>query len=234
VSMSTTGLEGGPVLDPDDLKMPENPRHRRAIELIAVAAETLLGAEHEVFRDMNWYPTDGRPAVAPDIMVLPADTLSAGAKSYRPASPDDPTPTLVVEVVSDTDTYSSLGAKVRRYRRLGAPCLVIDVAPDSFDIVLHRPGEIGSSSAVDTPIPELGNLVIGFEDTDLVIETGLVAETGARTRVSSIQQLIALDNTRADEANARADEATARATEASARADALAAQLRSLGIEPGA
>jgi len=72
-------------------------------------------------------------------MILPADTLAPMDKSYRPDSADAPHPTMVVEVVSDSDTFSGIGAKVGRYLRLGVPCLVIDLAPDSTNLVLHRP-----------------------------------------------------------------------------------------------
>ena len=206
MSMSSIDFEDGPVLDPDDLKMPENPRHRRAIELIALTAEARLGPGHTVYRDMNWYPRDGRTAVAPDIMILPADTLAPMDKSYRPDSADAPSPTMVVEVVSDSDTYSGIGAKVSRYLHLAVPCLVIDLAPDSTNLVLHRPHEL-PTPAIGTPIAELGDLQITFDGDDLVVTTR------SGTRVSSTHQLLQLET---------------------ARAERLAAQMRALGIEPEA
>jgi len=227
VSMARVDLDvdEGFVPDPDDLKMPENPRHRRAVEMVAAATERRLGSDLVVYRDMNWYPTDRANAVAPDIMVLPAGTLRGRAKSYRPTDDGDPLPSVVVEVVSDTDSYSSFMAKLRRYRRLGVPALVIDLEPDSLDVTAHRAGRI-AETVVDIPIAELGGIVIGFEGDDLVVRT----TDGAFVR--SVDELIESVVRRAEEQAARADTEAARADAEAARADALAARLRALGEEP--
>ena len=61
------------VADPDDLKMPESPDHRRVIDAIGIIASTLLEPTLTVYRDMNWYPPGGGNAVAPDLMVRATD-----------------------------------------------------------------------------------------------------------------------------------------------------------------
>lgn len=81
MSMPAVEFDDEPFVDPDELKMPESPQHRGATDLVALLAADLLGEGHAVYREMNWYPDDGGSAVAPDIMVLPAGTLPAGAKS---------------------------------------------------------------------------------------------------------------------------------------------------------
>ena len=84
VSVPTTASDpdGDELFDPDLVKMPENPRHRRIIELLAVAADRALRPEQVVYRDMNWYPLDGGTALAPDIMVLPAEAMDADVEPY--------------------------------------------------------------------------------------------------------------------------------------------------------
>ena len=56
--------------------MPESPHHRRVVDAIGLAATSLLGADFDVFRDMNWYPPDGA-VPGPDVMVLPGGAFKA-------------------------------------------------------------------------------------------------------------------------------------------------------------
>ncbi len=113
--------------DPDTLKMPENPDHRRIVDAIGIAAARQLRPNTIVYRDMNWYPSDGGHAMAPDLMTLPAGVLERGAKSYRQRLVHMPCPGVVVEVASNRSIAAgtspscgvALGAELR-WRRLSA------------------------------------------------------------------------------------------------------------------
>jgi hypothetical protein len=217
--------EHDPLFDPDELKMPESPAHRRTIDVIALAASRLLGPEHRVFRDMNWYPTDGGTAIAPDLFVLPADALplppgavASWPKSYRQDQSSGPSPSVVVEVPSDSDGFASLRSKVGRCRRLGATVYLVVVTASPPEVLrLEADGE-AEERWTDRPIPELGGLRIGFDEDALTVTTpdGL--------RATSDEDLT-------HQLDSRAAEAEGRAAEAESRAERLAARLRELGIE---
>lgn len=163
------------LFDPDDLKMPENPHHRRAVDAIGLAATSLLGPEFEIFRDMNWYPPDGGNAVAPDVMVLPAGAFVAApdlkpgepVKSYRQDKTGGPPPVVVVEVPSDTDTFTSLRAKAHRYLALGVPVYIVAIDEPVVDRL--DPDRPGIENWIDKPIPELGGLQLTFEDGEVAV-----------------------------------------------------------------
>lgn len=147
-------------IDPDTVKVAEGPAHRRATDLVATLAQHLLGSGSVVYRDMNWYPTDGGNAVAPDAMVLPAGTLPDGAKSHKQASRGGPAPSVVVEVPSDTDSYASFRAKLRRYQRLGVPCYVVDIEGPECSISRLGPNDREPQPWDGEPMAELGGLVL--------------------------------------------------------------------------
>lgn len=177
MSMAVTIVvdEEDELFDPDDLKMPENPHHRRVVDAIGLAATSLLGSGFDVFRDMNWYPPDEGNAMAPDVMVLPAGAFVAApdlkpgepVKSYRQDKTDGPPPVVVLEVPSDTDTFTSLRAKAHRYLELGVPVYIVAIdAPvvDRLDPV--RPG---IENWIDKPMAELGGLRMTFEDGEIAV-----------------------------------------------------------------
>ena len=58
--------------DPYTLKVPENPDHRRIVDAIGIVGARQLRPNTVVYRDMNWYPSEGGHAMAPDLMTLPA------------------------------------------------------------------------------------------------------------------------------------------------------------------
>ena len=213
--------EPDPLFDPDELKMPESPAHRRTIDMIALAAARMLGPEHRVFRDMNWYPTDGGTAIAPDLFVLPADAmpLPAGAvadwpKSYRQDQSDGPAPSVVVEIPSDSDGFASLRSKAGRCRRLGATVYLVVITGSPPEVLRLAADDQADEVWTDRAIPELGGLRIGFEEGMPVVTTpdGL--------RVTSDEDLT--------------DQLANRATEAESRAERLAQRLREAGIDPDA
>ncbi|MEZ5260810.1 MAG: hypothetical protein R2755_03330 [Acidimicrobiales bacterium] len=75
---------------------------------------------------MNWYPTDGGNPVAPDILVLPADVLPSGAKSYRQRDVAGPLPRSCSRC-PPSETATARSAKLRRFQRLGVPAYIVEV-----------------------------------------------------------------------------------------------------------
>jgi Putative restriction endonuclease len=155
--------------DPDDVKMPESPEHRRVIDAIGIVASRLLGPEVVVYRDMNWYPTDGGNAVAPDLMVLPASAIVE--RSYKQPA-DGPVPSVVVEVPSGSDGFTDFLGKAARYQRLGVCCYSVVTAAGLCSVLRSMPGE-GSLNTpwVGEPIVELGGLRVEVQDDRIVVVT---------------------------------------------------------------
>lgn len=201
------------VVDPDDLKMPESPEHRRVTDLIAAVAEQLL-PDVAVYRDMNWYPLDGGNAVGPDVMTLPIGALTPSAKSYQQPT-NGPLPGVVVEVVSASDSFTGFLAKTNRYHRLGLAAYIVTIDPDVHGVMrLAGGGGGGYQEWTGRPVPELADLRI-----DVLDGTVVVSLPDGRTFHSAGQML---------------GEADARAERAERRAAALEAQLRALGVDPAA
>lgn len=102
-------------------------------------------------------------------MVLGADVLAVGAKSYRQPDMALPSPTVVVEVPSDTRGWSRFWAKAHRYRRLGVVLYVINLDHPAEDSVMRfGPDDDGVVHWTGRPIPELGDLIVDLVDKTLV------------------------------------------------------------------
>ena len=201
------------VIDPDDLKMPERAVHRRSVDVIALAATRLLGPGVRVFRDLNWYPLDGGPPMAPDVMVVSAEVVEASPTSFQQPPGPASTPTVVVEVPSNSDGWPAFRAKTLRYRDLGTVVYVVVVDEPSCEVVRLGSGDNEPVPWTDQPIPELGGLRLTFDDGELVV--------------------VLPDGSRATSDHALIDAAEQRAVAAEARVAALARQLEALGEEPG-
>lgn len=215
--MSTTAdwLVDDESVDPDTLKVPENPKHRAIVETIAVVARHYLGTDAVVYRDMNWYPPDGSNPMAPDVMTLPTGALGPEASSYRQVSDDRPFPGVVVEVPSPSDTFEGLRAKAARYNSFGIDVYIVSVEPFLAPVLRLAPGSSDFVSWSGRPIDSLGGLSIEVINGD----TAVLAPDGRTftTRSDVLGMVI------------EADHRTARAEQ---RAAELEAKLRSLGVEP--
>ena len=163
--------------DPDDLKMPESPHHRRVVDAIGLAATSLLGADFDVFRDMNWYPPDGGNALAPDVMVLPGGAFKAApdakpgapVKSYRQDRTGGPSPVIVVEVPLRHGHRTSLRRQAHRCRRAG--CCVYIAPISGRPARLNGSIPIGRRRGVDqqTNCGELGGLQLTFHNGEIAV-----------------------------------------------------------------
>lgn len=206
-------------IDPDTLKMPENPRHRRIIDAIGMVANHYVGAGTVVYRDMNWYPPDGGNAVAPDLMTLPAGALDPGSSSYRQSESDLPSPGVVVEVPSPTDTYDGLSAKAARYISLGVDVYLVSTEPALGAARRLVPGTTEFVAWTGKPIEPLGGLTIEIVEGEVMVRTpdGHVFSEDSEL----YGRLLFAERAARVEAN-----------EANARAADLEARLRALGVEP--
>jgi len=212
-------------VDPDELKVPENPLHRQVTDVISVVATELLNRDVRLFRDMNWYPTDGGNVIAPDIMVIAADAVPVGDKSYKQHKIGGPLPSVVVEIPSDTDTFDSMMDKLERYSSLGVPAYVVRLRPQANAVTRHPPGENAVIHGMN-PIPELGGLAI-----DTTGEVPVVVSPDGE-RVQSDHQWASRHMAKLEAMEVQAEQMTARVEEMAARVAQLEAKLREAGIDP--
>ncbi len=222
-------------LDPDEIKVPESPDHSTAVDVIVYATRALIGTDHDVYRDMNWYPTDGGNAVAPDVMTLPKGTLQETAtvpkpKSYKQTDPAFPLPGVALEVASETDSWASMHDKLSRYRSLNVMAYVVTLTPTSR-VERFSPDSKVSEDWEAKPIPELGGQRVSFDDEGELVVT-LPDGSSGRSNDELAASMASAHVVRADQAQAQADEAQTQADEAKARVAQLEAQLRALGAEP--
>jgi Putative restriction endonuclease len=209
--------------DPDTLKVPENPDHRRMVDAIGIVAARQLRPNTVVYRDMNWYPSDGGHAMAPDLMTLPVGVLERGAKSYQQRLAHLPSPGVVIEVPSNTDTFDGLRAKAARCNALGVDVYVISTDPTVGAALRFAPGDGEFIIWTGKPIVPLGGLSIEVVGSDVMVRTaeGLL--------IAADIDLLTLVETERDE---ELQTAFLDAEKAHARAAELEAQLRALGAEP--
>ena len=198
-----------PTVDPDELKMPESSTHRRVIDVIGLAASDALDPPYQIFRDMNWYPIDGKGPVAPDVMVLPDGAAGTAPRSYHQRSGDDPPATVVVEVPSTSDDVLSFRAKAFRYQSLGTVVYLVLTDPPRPAVLRLGLDDDEPVAWTNRPIDELGGIRISAAGEQLAV----ITPSGLRAR--SDQEL--LQQTRA---------------EADARLAELEERLRSLGVDP--
>lgn len=219
--MSTTAdwLDADDDLDPDTMKVPENPEHRRIVDAIGIVASRALRPHTMVYRDMNWYPPDGGNAVAPDIMTLPSGVLPHEGKSYRQTDVDMPFPSAVVEVPSATDTFDGLRAKSARLNALGVDVYIISTDAIVGGAMRVAPGSTALVNWTGKPIAALGGLSIEMAEGSVAVRTpeGLLISTDA--------ELLDMLAAGREAAEAQAELERARATQ-------LEARLRALGVEP--
>ncbi len=188
---------------------------------------------------MNWYPSDGGNAVAPDIMVLPVGAFIAppdakpgdSLNSYRQDKTGGPPAVVVVELPSESDGYNSLRTKLARYAELGTTAYVVGV-DESQTIERFAPSPKEAEAWItaegwnDRPIPELGGLRLRFDDGQLTV----IMPDGTTAR--SDHQLVDRARQQADELEQRLFRLEQQVAAYEQRAAGLEQQLREAGIEP--
>jgi Uma2 family endonuclease len=87
--------------------------------LLNSARHTLANTNHLVTGNVAFAPADGQPHTAPDVMVIPN---AAGREfgRYEPG-PDDPLPTVCIEILSPSNTRADINRRCERLLRLGVP-----------------------------------------------------------------------------------------------------------------
>lgn len=208
-----------PYLDPDELKVPESAAHRQMVDVIGLAAATLVEPDHRVFRDMNWYPDDGGGPVAPDVMVLPSSATEARPRSYRQDRDGGPPARAVVEVPSVSDSFASFLGKAQRYQMLGTVTYLVVLDTPEPAVLRLAPGDRAPVDWVGRPIEEMGGIRLTVDGDVLEVIT---PSGGRATRDTELLDL-AVQLAR-DEADQRAA--------AERRIAELEQQLRDRGEEP--
>jgi Putative restriction endonuclease len=228
MAMSTTAgwLDADDDLDPDTLKVPENPEHRRIVDAIGIVASRCLLPHTIVYRDMNWYPPDNGTAVAPDIMTLPVGALPLAAKSYRQSSSELPVPIVMVEVASPTDSFDGMRAKSVRCGALGVDVYIVSTDPLVGGAMRLSPGSTEFVNWTGKPINPLGGLSVEMTEGHVAVRTpeGMLISTDTDL-LNMLAESRAAAETMAATAQAEAAEAKSRALE-------LEGKLRALGIDP--
>lgn len=219
MSMNSAFRDDDTLYCPDEETVPESHAHRNVSNLIAQAAAHVLGDQADVAGNLNWYPTDGGNAIAPDLMVLPFGTIDWTTKSYQQGS-DGPTPSVAVEVPSGSDDYPGFHNKLRRYQRLGVPVYIVMVERGAVDVTRLGPSDDEHVRWLGRPCPELGGVAFQVDGERLAVRTpdGLSA-----TSTEAFTELLV----------SRADAALAELEAARAEAERLAGLLRQHGIDPG-
>jgi Putative restriction endonuclease len=219
--MQAVDLDFDSPVDPDEVTVPESPEHRRVVELIAATAALHLPVGTICYRNMNWYPLDGRDAVAPDVMTLPVGAVERPKRSYR-QGPSGPLPGAVVEVPSESDSFEGFRGKLFRYQRLTVPAYVVtNTGP--FAVLRLGPDNRSETPWAGKPIAELGGIAIDSDDDGVFVR---MPDGQTVRRVEDIT-MDALG--RAAEAESKAAESRAETDAARERVAQLEARLRALG-----
>ena len=199
----------------DGQPMAENTKQYKWIVLLAENLDAAL--PDFVAGDLLWYPVAGRPEIsmAPDVLVA-VGRPKGHRGSYLQFREDDVPPTVVIEVLSPSNSMAEMARKAAFCSAHGVKEFwVID--PESEDgWALFRGVDefVSIPDLVGWTSPTLG-VSFGREGDELVV----YHRDGSRFL-------------RFDELKARAESEKARADEATERARRLAAKLAALGVNP--
>ncbi len=191
--------------------------------LLNSARHTLAGTDHLVTGNVAFAAPDGRPHTAPDLMVIPG---AAGRDfgCYEPG-PDDPLPSVCIEIVSPSNTRAQIRGRCTRLLRLGvSEVYVLDPRRESIMRVELQGDETTEASAIGVPSPGLG---MTFAMVGHHLAVCCPAGRMVRPGDDPFDWLVEADQ-RADVAELRADTAEARAAQAEAEVAALLAEVERL------
>lgn len=250
-SMSTVTTASAEIEYPssDGQPMAENTQQWRCMVTIKEGLDDLFADRPDVFvaGDNLWYPVEGRPDIrqAPDAYVV-FGRPKGDRGSYMQWVEDDIPLHVVFEVLSPGNRRGAMTKKRAFYERYGVEeYYIYDPDRNAWKGFVRRDDELMEIDDLrNWTSPRLG---IGFEID--ATQMRVIAPDGQRL-LSYAEQAAArrkeaanarrertraeAERTRAEAEWTRANSEANRAGAEKARADALAAQLRSLGIEPEA
>ena len=196
--------------------------------LLNAARHTLADTDHLVTGNVPFAPGDGGPHTAPDVMVIPH---AAGRPFGRYApGPDDPMPSVCVEILSPSNSRTEIARRCRRLLRLGvAEVYVLD--PERETVVRVR---VAADGVGLHETPAIGTFSAGLALTFAMVDDHLAVCCPAGRVVRPGDDpfgWLADEARRADQADLRADQADLRADRADERADQADERVRQLEAE---
>jgi Uma2 family endonuclease len=188
--------------------------------LLNSARHTLANTNHLVTGNVAFAPADGQPHTAPDVMVIP-NVAGREFGRYEPG-PDDPLPTVCIEILSPSNTRADINRRCERLLRLGVPEVYV-LDPIRETIVRVQLGENGliEHSAIGQPST---GLALTFATIDGHLAVCCPAGRIVRPGDDPFGWLVE-EQHRADQAEANTDRAQARAETAEAEVASLRAEL---------
>ena len=220
----------------DGQPMAENTKQYKWIVLLAENLDAAL--PDFVAGDLLWYPVAGRPEIsmAPDVLVA-VGRPKGHRGSYLQFREDDVPPTVVIEVLSPSNSMAEMARKAAFCSAHGVKEFwVID--PESEDgWALFRGVDefVSIPDLVGWTSPTLG-VSFGREGDELVVYhrdgSRFLRFDELKARAESEKARAESEKARAESEKARAESEKARADEATERARRLAAKLAALGVNP--
>ncbi len=238
-----------PVLYPDSDGQPmaDNTRQFQWIVLIKENLECCFADQPDVFvaGDLLWYPVEGKPKirVAPDVFVV-FGRPKGDRGSYHQWEEGNIAPQVVFEILSPGNRLQEMIQKQQFYQRYGVEeYYIYDPDHHQFAGLQQVDGELVEIEEIaHWTSPRLGihfeftpeSLTIYRPDGERFLTTIELAteRATAQAEAATERQRAELESQRADSERERADSERERADSERERAERLAAQLRSLGIEP--
>ncbi|HZQ08976.1 MAG TPA: Uma2 family endonuclease [Anaerolineae bacterium] len=217
----------------DGKPMADNTKQFRWIVTIEGGIDALFANRPDVFvaGDLLWYPVEGRPDIraAPDVLVV-FGRPKGDRGSYLQWKEDGIPPQVVFEILSPSNTVAEMTNKFEFYRLHGVQeYYLYDPDRNEFYGWLRHDDTLEAIPVQGTWVSPLLGIRFELKEDDLYI----YRPDGERFKtfvelIENAQQ----ERARAEEERTRAEQERARAEEERTRAERLAAQLRSLGIEP--
>lgn len=225
--MSTVNHDDVVLLAPEEGAVPESAEHARLVDLVGAGTTARFRGRPDVavHERLAWFPDhdDAGIRLDPDVMVV-FGRPQTPRRSYKGWMEEGVPPTLIIEIVSESDTDEDYRRRLQRARRYGVEEVVL-VSPftpggvrvehlvvDPADPTRFRIRALSGRAKDVIVLDRLGITMAGGRDLLVRDERGLWPDTATAFAAVREQQ--------------------ERADAAEARAERLAAQLRAAGIEP--
>lgn len=217
----------------DGQPMADNTKQFRWIVTIEGGLESLFAQDPNVFvaGDLLWYPVEGKPAIctAPDALVV-FGRPKGDRGSYLQWCEDGIAPQVVFEVLSPGNRPADLIKKFQFYQRYGVEeYYMYDPDNGTLDGWLRSADELAMIETMAGWVSP--RLNVRFELRDGELELYYPDGRKFATYVELMQEREQAQQ-QAEQARQEREQAQQQAEQAQTRAERLAAQLRTLGIEP--